>query len=184
MLGIFGILVLGGTVLLSVAVLLVPMDELAQSGALDRFPPEVDPSTAIQYAAACMGVCGGVVGLIYLVLTPFVWKGNRGGIVAAAVVVGLTQLMTVVLATANFLQGGIYGIAGGVFYLAIAAVLGVALMLLIKSVAALRRREEQLQSAAYQASWQAYQAQQARSPQSPGEGGSGWQEPPSPPAQG
>ena len=163
MLGVVGGLILVVSVLMAALLLMIPVDELRAGGAFDAVPPEMDPQTLLNFAAGCFGVCGGVLGLVYLSLTPFVWKGNRAGVISAIVFLTLTLLLALLHMLAAVLQGGgvevFFALAMDLVVLAIG---GVLLFLLVRSLAALRfhGQDAYAAAAAQHAAWQSYYAQQ------------------------
>ena len=75
---VIGAVALLGSIVIAIVIATVPVEMLEEAGALENAPPEMNPQTLIAFAATCMGVCGGLSGLLYLVLAPFVWRGGRG----------------------------------------------------------------------------------------------------------
>jgi hypothetical protein len=167
MTGILGGLILVGSVLIALVFLLVPIETFEAEGALQGMPPEVDARFVLNFAAGCIGICGGVMGICFLVLCPFVWKGNRGGMITAIIVTSMAVLLMLINGVGSLFQGG-----GGqavmalVMNLGIAAIFGALLFLLIRSLTALRQRDEQLFAASQQAAWY-YQQQYAQQPPAP-----------------
>lgn len=182
MLGILGGLILVGSVLLAVMMLNFPVDQLRESGAFEAMPPDMDIETALRYGAGAVGICGGLFGLIYLLLTPFVWKGNRGGIIAAIVFASLQLLLVVVIMLGAMAQGGAQAIPAAIVYLVPGAFLAVLLFLLIRSLRAIAYRAHESNASASLAAWQGYYGQQAPPPPlAPQQGwGDGPTQPPAP----
>lgn len=179
------------SVLVAIVLASVPMEMLEETGAFNDLPPEVDAQTALTYGVVCMGVCGGAFGLVFLVFSPFVWRGSRGSTIVSAMLVGVTVLVVLLMAVLTLSQGAPQAAAGAAIYFMAAVVMGVLLFLLIRAVSALGQRQ-QATMANYQA-WQYYQQQQAAAPQqfpppgAPSQGpgqqsgpqpGSGWDQPP------
>ena len=176
-----GALILLGSVLIAVVIVSVPMEMLDEAGALEGVPPDMDPQMILNVTAGCFGVCGGLFGLLYLVMSPFVWRGGRGSIIVSAVIAGFTLAVVLVLVVGVLVQGGPQAVLGAMFYFIGAIILGVLLFLLIRSLGALRQREMQAM-AVQQMTWQGYYAQQQypppqQQPPTPPQQGSGWDPP-------
>ena len=178
---VVGALILLGSVLMAVVIANAPIEMLEEAGALKGIPPEMDVQTALNLGASCIGACGGMFGLLYLVMSPFVWRGGRGSSIASAVIVGMSIASMLLLGMGGLVQGGPQAVPAAVFYLLLAMVLGVLLFLLIRAVIVLRQRQMQA-LAGYQMAWPGYYPQEAQPPApSPpsqqSQPGSGWDPP-------
>ena len=176
LLGIVGALVLLGSALMVIVILVLPAEEFASEISREDIPPQMTLETFLNLVAGCFGVCGGVVSLTYLALTPFVWKGSRTGIIIAIVVVGLSLILVLLNLVASTLEAGALALVVNLIPLAL---FGVVMIMLVRAVMAVNSHQQYLQ-ASQMAAWAAYQ--QAAAPP-PGWGAQqGWGGPPQGPS--
>ncbi len=180
MLGVLGGLILLFSGLIAVAALVIPPEQFQQDAALGELPPDMDIATFMKVLAGCFGICGGLLGIIFLVLTPFVWKGNRGGIITAIVFAGLVVALMVLNIITSLITAGGGAIAAVVMNGLVGAIFGVLVFLLIRSLSALREREYHAY-ASQQAAWQGYYGQPEQQQQPPQQQGWGHDDPNQPP---